>query len=181
MRSRPAALLMGLLLGGCAAGNPTSPTRSLCEEALPSPASPRSAAADPGGRAPPPMDERVLSDALLHAFERAVAAKDRKQVLALLDPDYREKEFEDYYRGDTAAFLDDFFCGRTLDSTQTLCVPFGSVTGLERTGLSEGEDGFAAEYLIRASPQPIRATLKALPKRKVTFGLLGARGFTQVE
>lgn len=139
--------------------------------------------ADPSGRVPVPEDEGARVEALMKAFERAVARHDRKRVLDALDPDYLKKEFQEYYNRDTTAFLDDFFCGWTPDSTQSLCLPFDSVEELERTGLEydRGPDRFSAHYLVKASARSVRATLQVMPSRSVSFGVLGSRGFTQVE
>lgn len=137
--------------------------------------------ADPSGRAPATMDMTVQVESLLNLFEKAVSKRDRKKVMAFLDPDYREKEFEDYYQGDTAAFLNDFICGKTLDGAQTHCLPFAEIEEFERAGIEYRGDLVSAHYLVKTPTQAIRATLTAAPKRTVTYGIRGSRGFTQVE
>ena len=136
---------------------------------------------DPSGRAPVHHDARAEIETLLNGFEHAVAAHDTGKVLEFLDPDYRQKEYEDLYQRHAQAFLNDFFCGKVVDQDQTQCLVFNEIKDIQREKIEYGKQLMFANYLIRSASFQIRTRIRINAKVAVIYGVLGSRGYTQVE
>ena len=136
---------------------------------------------DPSGRAPLRHDARADIETLLNGFESTVTVHDTNKVLDFLDPDYRQKEYEDLYQKHAQAFLNDFFCGKVVGQDQTQCLVFNEIADIKREKIEYGKQFIFAHYLIRSASYQIRTQLKINAKVTVNYGVLGSRGYTQVE
>jgi hypothetical protein len=137
---------------------------------------------DPSGRAPLRRDAHAEIETLLNGLEKAVAAHDTLKVLEFLDPDYRQKEYEDLYQKHAQAFLNDFFCGKVVERLdQTQCMAFNEITAIKREKIEYGKPFVFANYFIQSASYSIRTRIKVNARVAVTYGVIGSRGYTQVE
>ena len=160
------ASLLALCLWAC------SGTRAP-QQAAPSPANPvDTARVDTTGK---------IAEAL-EDLEIAVKKHDKKGIVALLDPEYRYKEHDDRFQGNTDQFLNEVFCGQVLHSEQRYCLVFDEITDFKRVYLEAKPGSLDAAYDVKTPKLEIRVHMKsALNSHGGLVGFIGPKGITQVE
>jgi len=136
---------------------------------------------DRSGRAPSRIDVAAEAEILLNAFEKAVLRHDTDKVLEFLDPHYREKEFEDLYQSHKGAFLNDFFCGPVTRGDQNFCLVFGEIQEIQRMGIESFPDESRAHYIVKSNAHEISTHITVTVRKTYSFGVMGSKGYTQVE
>jgi hypothetical protein len=136
---------------------------------------------DASGRAPARVSLETEAEVLLSRFEKAVLGHDTSTVVDLLDAHYRSRELDDLSQGNPAAFLNNFICGQVVDQDQHYCLVFKDIIGMQRMGLEFHPDEITAHYFVKSTAHEIRTKLTVAVRKTYSFGVIGSKGFTQVE
>jgi hypothetical protein len=122
----------------------------------------------------------ILEEALVD-LERAVAKHDSAALLVLLDPEYKSRVHDDFFKGRTEHFLNEFFCGKVVDSNQIFCQNFPKITAIRRMEIKQGPNSHQVSYRVKTEEREIESRITVSLEKGLFRGFIGSNGFTQVE
>ena len=136
---------------------------------------------DDSGRSRPRVDINMEAENLLNDFEKAVLKQDTSGVLGFLDPHYRDKEFSELFQSREGPFLNEFFCGKVVKGNQIYCLVFSEIQDIKRVRIEAISNAFVAHYTIKSAAHEIETQVTVTVEKTYHFGIVGSKGYTQVE
>jgi outer membrane murein-binding lipoprotein Lpp len=124
---------------------------------------------------------RPRVDSLSKNLESAVIQHDTSTILAMLDPEYRAQELTKFHSGNPGPLLNSLFCGRVIGVDQYYCLDFQEISAIRNTGMELEEVSAKVRYIVKSSAHEIETSLTVTLQKGVVMGLIGSKGFTQVE
>ena len=115
----------------------------------------------------------------LASFEKAVLAHDLNKVLQHMDQDYVDEQCNSFLKGNTAQFINEFFCGELTDGTGFRCLDFKDIQLIERTLMAKKENYWEVSYHVKTRKAAIIANWTISIKQqnsRMVYGLVGAMG-----
>ncbi len=116
-------------------------------------------------------------------LETAVTGHNKTGVIDLLDPDYKEKEFQKLFKSHETFFLNVFFCGKVIKAVDEFqCIDFEEISGIQRVKI-ERSIGQPAKisYKVSSPVREIETAITLSLKADGVVGFIGSKGYTQVE
>ena len=144
-------------------------------------------ASQPGSKAPAdaPASSRVDTAANLEEalgdLERAFSRHDKSGALSLMDPEYKAKEHDDLFKGETEHFLNNFFCGKVVGADQYYCQNFAGITGIKRMEVEKGDGRHRVAYRVKTAEREIDVQVTVTLENGLVKGFIGSTGLTQHE
>ncbi|PLX01234.1 MAG: hypothetical protein C0594_13700 [Marinilabiliales bacterium] len=68
---------------------------------------------------------------MLNKFENAVLKHNEKKALNYFDDNYKKEQLEDMLKGNTEQFLNEFFCGSTMENQSFKCMKFNQIKSMD--------------------------------------------------
>lgn len=115
----------------------------------------------------------------LAEFEKAVITHNAGKLMKLMDADYVKAQHDEFLKGNTTQFLNEFFCGNKVDGSGFECLNFNEIKSLTRVELSKTNSGYDVTYEIFSNHSGVKRnwtiTIKDV-SGKAVLGFYGASG-----
>jgi hypothetical protein len=118
-------------------------------------------------------------DAFIAQFKAAALAKDKVQLMALMDPAYKMEQHDKFKQGNTESFLNELFCGYKIDQNGFKCIPIKKLRSIDLA--TQGDDGAEISLVFRVGDKKDKidvllvAIMRMVDGVKV-YGIRGAVG-----
>ncbi len=130
----------------------------------------------------PALENTKLSEGekqFITQFENVVLKHKKKKFIDMLEPTYKQEQFEDMYHGDVNNFVSDFFCGK--DGQKFKCFSMGQIDKIELLDYSRNGDIIMLKFRVYSGSSSIIVTdiqVKRYRTKdgKIKYGIIGAYG-----
>jgi hypothetical protein len=119
----------------------------------------------------------------LDRFQKAALSNDTHTLLLLMDLTYKKEQHDEFLKGNTVQFLDEFFCGHMVkpgpEDAKFACPGLANITKMKITSVTfneeyhevfatftSGKKSFSTSWIVRARNA----------RSGVQYGLVGAQG-----
>ncbi len=109
-------------------------------------------------------------------FEFLVRREDTRMMMAMFAPDYLKEQHQNMMGGNTAQFLNEFFCGNEVGNNGFKCFKLSDIESMKRLYIEKQGSDYQARYRIISKGQVIEAFFTIVPVDENKFGLWGAAG-----
>lgn len=118
-------------------------------------------------------------EALIQKMHEIIERKNGDEILDLFDPEYLNEQLYDFHQGNTERFINELFCGSSLDSEIYICIPYEKITNSEILNIEEKNDGFYIYLKFASNENNIKSFFfireRNVENKKIYF-LVGAVG-----
>lgn len=115
----------------------------------------------------------------LTKFEEAVIQHNKTKVIACMDKDYVYEQHDIFLNGKTHQFLNEFFCGYTIENKKFKCLEFETITTVKRKVIATENNNLQVYYKITSNNFTINTNwmVKVVKEANVVhYSLVGAVG-----
>ncbi|MBK8807829.1 MAG: hypothetical protein IPO21_14745 [Bacteroidales bacterium] len=128
------------------------------------------------------QDSDVTSEVKIYLaeFEKAVVSHDATKIMQLMDKNYVKEQHDDFLKGRTTQFLNEFFCGNIVNSNSFKCIKYDEIEGLQETNLVKENDYYKVTCEVYSKKIRIKTNCWVIKvttiNGKRVYGLVGASG-----
>lgn len=118
-------------------------------------------------------------DGFFSDFETAVLSHNPQSIIQYMDKDYKKEQHDEFLKGNTTQFLNEFFSGTELNSKNFITSDYTKISKLTRTELQVFKDYYLVTYIIVCDGKSFKCTWTLMMKLNggtLRYGLYGAVG-----
>lgn len=118
-------------------------------------------------------------DGFFSDFETAVLSHNPQSIIQYMDKDYKKEQHDEFLKGNTTQFLNEFFSGTELNSKNFIHTDYTKISKLTKTDLQVFKDYYLVTYHIVCDGKSLKCTWTLMMKLNgdtLRFGLYGAVG-----
>ena len=123
---------------------------------------------------------QVKHDSILNVYinlwEEALLAKNKTDMIALLDSGYKVEQLDGMYKGDQQLFFDQLFCGDRLDQVKFECLTLKKIDGVKMDEIKVVRGDYWVYFIVSSGKTKIRVWSMFLPSEKDGRKIYGYRG-----
>jgi hypothetical protein len=115
-------------------------------------------------------------EAFLKKFDQAMISHDKVTMLALMDRDYKKDRHDGFYKGNTDAFLDKFFCNYRTDGQGFKCIKFADIEAFKRIEIMPNDVNYTVVYHIAQKEINVKCDWLVMVRKeagKTVYGFYG--------
>lgn len=119
-------------------------------------------------------------DSFLNLFLEASLMHNQQRLMAMMDQEYKEKQHDKVYKGNTRKFLDQLFCGTIIgDNGGARCVKLNKLENIELASKGDGDKEVTVVFRVYEKKYKVDVMLMVRIRHepgKRHYGIIGPIG-----